>query len=71
MVLTAAAVVVEAAEVTASAKMKKKKKKKTFYGNSLSESPPFPSFKDAKMVPRRRLSPTDHTGLYGLCNENT
>ena len=68
--LTAAAVVVEAAEVTASAKMKKKKKK-TFYGNSLSESPPFPSFKDAKMVPRRRLSPTDHTGLYGLCNENT
>ena len=67
--LTAAAVVVEAAEVTASAKMKKKKK--TFYGNSLSESPPFPSFKDAKMVPRRRLSPTDHTGLYGLCNENT
>ena len=70
MVLTAAAVVVEAAEVTASAKMKKKKKK-TFYGNSLSESPPFPSFKDAKMVPRRRLSPTDHTGLYGLCNENT
>ena len=67
VVLTAAAVVVEAAEVTASAKMKKK----TFYGNSLSESPPFPSFKDAKMVPRRRLSPTDHTGLYGLCNENT
>ena len=65
VVLTAAAVV--EAEVTASAKMKKK----TFYGNSLSESPPFPSFKDAKMVPRRRLSPINHTGLYGLCNENT